>query len=160
MIVEKALMTKIPKLVKTAADKRVLLLEREQIAIGDGQIYDEVVKLAPKFPDLAKIHEIWLANTCILASEGFAYFTHLDGGELVERLTFENGILKMRRDDRATRKRCTSLPSPSSRSRGVILLAAHTKLFRLPLIRSMPGLRVHTFRREQPKRAPPWRQQA
>jgi len=99
-VVEKALRTKIPKLVNTAADKRILLLEREQIGLGDNQVYGEVVKLAPKFPDLAKIDELWLANTSILASEGWAYFTLMDGRGLVELLSFENGVLKTRRDDR------------------------------------------------------------
>jgi len=100
IIMEKALRTKIPKLVKTAADQRILLLEREQIGLGDSQVYREVVKLAPKFPDIAKIDEIWLANTSILASEGWAYFTLMDGRGLVELLSFENGVLKTRRDDR------------------------------------------------------------
>ena len=99
-IIEKALKTKIPKLVKTAADRRILLLEREQIGLGDSQVYCEVVKLAPKFPDIEKIDEIWLANTSILASEGWAYFTLMDGRGLVELLSFENGVLKTRRDDR------------------------------------------------------------
>jgi hypothetical protein len=99
-VVEKAVKTKIPKLVKTAADKRILLLERDQIGLGDSQVYQEVVELAPKFPDLAKIDEIWLANTSILTSEGWAYFNLIDARGLVERLSFENGVLKTRRDDR------------------------------------------------------------
>jgi hypothetical protein len=80
--------------------KRILLLEREQIVLGDSQVYREIVRLAPKFPDLAKIDEIWFANTSILASEGWACFTLMDGRGLVELLSFENGILKMRRNDR------------------------------------------------------------
>src|SRR6266487_41162 len=78
-IVEKALRTKVPKLIGTPADKRILLLERDQIGLGDGQVYREVVKLAPQFPDLARVDEIWIANTSILASEGWVYFTLLDG---------------------------------------------------------------------------------
>ena len=99
-IVEKALRTKIPKLIGTPADKRILLLERDQIGLGDSQVYREIVKLAPQFPDLARVDEIWIANTSILASEGWAYFTLLDGRGLVELLTFENAVLKTRRDDR------------------------------------------------------------
>ena len=83
------------------ADKRILLLERDQTGLGDGQIYREVVRLAPKFPDLAKIDEIWLANTSILVSEGWASITLMDGRGCVEMLNFKNGILKTRRDDRA-----------------------------------------------------------
>ena len=99
-IIAKALTTKIPKLAGTPADKRVLLLERDQMALGDSEIYREIVRLAPKFPDLARIDEIWFANTSILASEGWAYFALLDGRGLVELLTFENAVLKTRRDDR------------------------------------------------------------
>jgi hypothetical protein len=36
----------------------------------------------------------------ILASEGWAYFSLMDGRGLVELLTFENAALKTRRDDR------------------------------------------------------------
>jgi hypothetical protein len=100
MIVEKALRTKIPKLVATAANKRILLLERDQIALGDHEIYRQIVKLAPAFPDLARVDEIWIANTSVLASEHWAYFTLMDGRGLVELLTFENGTLKSCRDDR------------------------------------------------------------
>jgi hypothetical protein len=99
-IVEKALRTKIPKLVKTVADKRILLLERDQRVLGDSQVYGELVRLAPQFADLAKVDEIWHANTFILASEGGAYFTLMDGRGPVESLSFEHGALTMRRDDR------------------------------------------------------------
>ena len=99
-IVEKALRTKIPKLVATIADKRILLLERDQIALGDHEIYRQIVKLAPAFPDLARVDEVWIANTSILASEHWASFTLMDGRGLVELLVFENGTLKSRRDDR------------------------------------------------------------
>jgi len=99
-IVEKALRTKIPKLVATAAEKRLLLLERDQIALGDSQIYAQIVKIAPPFPDLACIDEIWMANTAILSSEQWASFSLMDGRGLVELLIFENGALKSRRDDR------------------------------------------------------------
>jgi hypothetical protein len=99
-IVEKALRTKIPKLLAAVVDKRILLLERDQIALGDSEIYRQIVKLSPAFPVLARIDEIWIANTAILASEQWAYFTLMDGRGLVELLTFENGTLKSRRDDR------------------------------------------------------------
>ena len=99
-IVEKALRTKIPKLVATAAEKRLLLLERDQIALGDSQIYAQILKIAPSFPDLARIDEIWMANTAILSSEQWASFSLMDGRGLVELLIFENGALKSRRDDR------------------------------------------------------------
>jgi len=103
-VVAKALRTKIPMLVATQAEKRILLLERDQIALGDGQVYREIVKLAPLFPDLARIDDVWLANTAILATEGWVYFTLMDGRGLVEMLAFENAVLKRRRDDRPDRR--------------------------------------------------------
>ena len=98
--VETALKTKIPKLIKTPADKRILLFERDQMAPGDNQIYDEVVKLAPGFRDLEKIDEIWFVNTSIYQTEGWAYFALIDGRGVVERIGFQNGILQDRRDRR------------------------------------------------------------
>jgi len=99
-IVDKALRTKIAKLVKTPADKRVLLLECEQMALAESNVYREVVKLAPRYPDIGKIDEIWFADTSGLASEGWASFELMDGRGLVEVLTFQNGVLQQRRDDR------------------------------------------------------------
>ena len=46
-IVEKALRTKISKLVATAADKRLLLLERDQMALGDNEIYAQIRETCP-----------------------------------------------------------------------------------------------------------------
>ncbi len=99
--VERALKTKIPKLVGTQADKRILLFERDQMAPGDNQIYDEVVELAPAFPDLEKIDEIWFVNTSIYQTEGWAYFALIDGRGVVERIGFQYGILQNRRDHRS-----------------------------------------------------------
>jgi hypothetical protein len=99
-IVDKALRTKIPKLVKTHADKRVLLLECEQMALAESNVYREVVKLAPTYPDIGKIDEIWFADTSGLAAEGWVSFELMDGRGLVEVLTFQNGVMQQRRDDR------------------------------------------------------------
>jgi hypothetical protein len=55
-----SLRKRVAKLVRTPADKRILLLERDQMALAEGQIYGEVVKLAPGLPDLAGINEIWI----------------------------------------------------------------------------------------------------
>jgi hypothetical protein len=97
-IVEKALTDKIPKLAATPADKRVLLIEREHVALGDTQIMQEIAKLAPNFPKLNDVHEIWIVETSSWASDNSVYFRHFDGPAILETLVFENGILKRRRD--------------------------------------------------------------
>lgn len=61
--VEKALTTKLPKLVKTVADVRILLLERSQWSLSEKQIWQEIQNRAAAFPLLAAITEIWFAET-------------------------------------------------------------------------------------------------
>jgi hypothetical protein len=100
-VVEKALRTKVTKLANTSATKRILLLEKEQVPFSVLQIYAEIVRLASSFPDLAAIHELWFVDTSCWATEGWAWFSLLDGRGLVELLTFEHGALNARRDDRA-----------------------------------------------------------
>lgn len=102
-VVETALLTKVPKLVKTEAEERILLLERDQIGLGDFEVYEEVAKLAPNHAGMAKIDEVWIANTSNVASRGLAYFCLMDGDGLVELLTFESGVLREHRVDRPYR---------------------------------------------------------
>lgn len=98
-IVEEALRRKLPKLVKTPSDRRVLLIERQHISLGDTQISAEIEKLAAAFPELNDVHEIWIVDTSILESDGWSYFRHMDRTQgLVESLAFEKGILHQRRD--------------------------------------------------------------
>ncbi|MGA9885161.1 MAG: hypothetical protein WBQ34_15710 [Candidatus Acidiferrales bacterium] len=97
--VEKALRTKLPKLVRTPANKRILLFERDQICLGDMEILAEIEKHRGSFPDLSRIDEIWLANTAVYQSEGWVCFSLVDWRGLVESMIFENDALKSRRDD-------------------------------------------------------------
>jgi hypothetical protein len=99
-VVEKPLKTKVRKLTQTPADKRILLLEKEQVPFSDQQIYREIVRLAPSFLGLSDVHELWFVNTSSFATEGWISFSLLDGRGLVEMLTFEHGVLTARRDDR------------------------------------------------------------
>jgi hypothetical protein len=99
-VVTKALKNKLPKLVRTEAKRRILLLEREHISLGDGVIVEEIKKQAANFPELEKVDEIWHVNTSILASEGWTYFTLMDrSGSLIEILRFQNGVFEHRRRD-------------------------------------------------------------
>jgi hypothetical protein len=102
--VEKALRTKIPKLINTPAHKRILLFERDQIFPSDLSIYAEVTKRSGSFPDVRKIDEIWFANTAVYETEKWISFELIDDRGLVEMLTFENDVLKTKRDDRQTRR--------------------------------------------------------
>jgi hypothetical protein len=97
-IVEKAIKRKVPKLVRTQADKRILLLQREHISMGDTEILELIEKFAPDYPDIAKVDEIWFVNTSIMESEGWVYLSRLHHGP-TQIMRFHNGVLKHRRND-------------------------------------------------------------
>lgn len=90
-IVEKALGDKLPKLVATTADKRVLLVERQHISLGDTRILTEIKRLAHEFPQLKDIDEVCIVDTSIWESEHWVYFRRLDERCIVETMAFKNG---------------------------------------------------------------------
>jgi len=98
--VARALRTKLPKLVKTPAHKRILLLERDQIFPSVLSIYAEIVKLEGAFPELRQIDEIWFANTAGLATGQYVGFWLIDRQGVVAILNFKGGMLTSDRDDR------------------------------------------------------------
>jgi len=61
--VGQALVAKLPKLSRTPASKRILMLERDQWHLSNETIAGEVKRQRPRFPLLADVHEIWLAET-------------------------------------------------------------------------------------------------
>jgi hypothetical protein len=95
-IVEKALGDKLPKLVATAADKRVLLVERQHISLGDTRILTEIERQAPKFPQLKDIDEVCIVDTSIWESENWVYFRRFDERGIIETMAFKNGELERR----------------------------------------------------------------
>ena len=98
-IVEKAVRRKTPKLARTNADRRILLLQREQLSMSETEILVEIEKPASHCPDLTSVDEVWMANTSIMESEGWVYFSRLHRGP-TQIMRFHNGALMHRRDDR------------------------------------------------------------
>jgi hypothetical protein len=97
-VVEKALRKKLPKLVKTLADKRILLLERQHMNLLPKSICDEIEKRKSIFPELADVHEIWVTETMFYEKENEDYvgFELYENGCLVQRFDFQDGQLFMR----------------------------------------------------------------
>ena len=62
-VIEKALTKKIPKLVNTKADKRILLLERQHMNLLPESMLKEIGDRRASFPDLARVDEIWIVET-------------------------------------------------------------------------------------------------
>ena len=98
-IVEKAIKRKVSKLVRTQADKVILLLQREDITMGDTEILDLIEKFAPDYPDIAKVDEIWFANTSIRESEGWVYLSRLQRGSLMLSFRERAGLIHYERRD-------------------------------------------------------------
>ena len=91
--VERALRKKLPKLVEAHADKRILLLERDQIHPAPEQVHAGLVKQRATFPDLAKIDEIWFVNTAFYDANKSVDFVLIDDQGRVITLIFRNGEL-------------------------------------------------------------------
>jgi hypothetical protein len=90
--VEKALRGKLPKLAKQPADRRMLLLQRDQ-GFADEGIHEEIERLRPWYPLLAKVDEIWIADTAAFGQKGHAAFKRAEAGITVESFTFYDSRL-------------------------------------------------------------------
>ena len=91
-VVRKALSTKLPKLTKQKADKRVLILERRHMNLVPEQILDEIRNQRPSFPKLAAVDEIWILETIGYEPGGhFLFELSDDKYEHLATLTFHNG---------------------------------------------------------------------
>lgn len=100
--VEKALNTKLPKLVRTAADKRILMLERSQWTLDEKQIHDEIERQRQTFPDLARVDEVWIVETVTAIPDvpsGGIDFRHYVKRKVSESFWFRNGKLASRSKD-------------------------------------------------------------
>jgi hypothetical protein len=93
--VNKALGGKVRKLVRTKVDRRLLILERDQPWVLPEQIYEEVERLRPQFPDLALVDEIWIADTATFSVEkNYLCLSNREGGLTEESFSFDKGRLQ------------------------------------------------------------------
>ena len=105
--VKKALTAKLPKLAKTPAAVRILLLERNQFSLSEARIWQEILRTAADFPLLGKIAEIWFAETVFYDVStnpnwrGYLGFNQYAGDEarLVASMGFMRGVLISRSRD-------------------------------------------------------------
>lgn len=65
---------KLGKLIAARSDRRILLFEKEWLAYSPWQLADVINSLLPQFPDLARVDEVWLAETVFLARDGYINF--------------------------------------------------------------------------------------
>jgi hypothetical protein len=91
-VVEKALSDKLPKLIQTVAEERILLLEREQMMLDELSICKEIGAQRSKFTGLTEVG-IWFAETVFYASDQAVDFTHYENEEVIQSLQFFKGRL-------------------------------------------------------------------
>lgn len=83
------------KLARTDADTRLLILEREQPWVLPKQICAEVERLRPLVPDLARVDEIWIADTASFSTEkNYLCFSKREGEATEESFTFYHDKLQ------------------------------------------------------------------
>jgi len=101
-VVMKALKRKLPKLVNTAADKRILLLERQHMNLVPEHILGEIEKLRASFLNLAGVHEVWFIETILYGTAfGGTYlrFELYESGHIVRSYDFVDGKLMDKVED-------------------------------------------------------------
>lgn len=87
-VIKKALTKKLPKLVGTSADRRILLLERQHMNLYPSRMLEEIEKRRNHFPELGGINEIWILETMFYEKESYLRFERFDNGVLVSSLDF------------------------------------------------------------------------
>jgi hypothetical protein len=72
-VVQDRLKRNLGKLVSAAADRRVLMFEKNDVMWGAGQLRTEL-ETAWEFPDLSRIDEIWMVDTLVWETEDYVAF--------------------------------------------------------------------------------------
>jgi hypothetical protein len=92
--VEKALRQKLPKLDKTGARRKLLMLEREQGWVLPETICAEVERLRPRFPLLSNV-QVWIIDTATFdTTKEYVDFSLYDGSRVKESWVFYRGTLE------------------------------------------------------------------
>jgi hypothetical protein len=73
-VIDKALKQKLPKLVRTRADKRILFLERRHMNLYPKSMLDEVDKRKSTGLSLARVDEIWILETMLHERDSYLRF--------------------------------------------------------------------------------------
>lgn len=98
-VVAQALRNKLPKLIKTEANRRILLLEREQMLLDHSKIIEEIENCRTMFPQLSEVDELWFAETVFYETQDCVFFHLYEDGQPVQSLGFFNGKLISRAEN-------------------------------------------------------------
>ena len=84
-VLRKVLHDKLPKLLHTPADRRILLLEKDNLPRGYVEIAKTIESLEAEFPKLVEVDAMWVVNTVAWESEGVVWFLRIWPGGVTTR---------------------------------------------------------------------------
>jgi hypothetical protein len=76
-VLQKALSKKVPKLVRAPADRRILLLESRDFAIGSTMVVDRLNEALALRQDARMVDGVWVVHTARWGSIGCVFFTRV-----------------------------------------------------------------------------------
>jgi hypothetical protein len=88
-VVRTALSNKLPKLVATRADKRILLLEDASMALGLVQVTQELDARRGEFPQLEQVDAVWVCKTATWAVSRTIWFFKVWPGGVSDRFKID-----------------------------------------------------------------------
>jgi len=89
-VLRKALTTKVPKLVATPADKRILLLEHQGTSVGFTEVTRGIDSTVDALPDLKKVDEVWVVHSMEWKTRGFLIFVYVWPGGVKNRFSIKD----------------------------------------------------------------------
>ncbi len=98
-VIEGALTKKLPKLVRTEADKRILILERQHWNLFSTDILARIERKRTAFPELASVDEIWFLDTTFYGTPfggDYVRFERFEGEDEQASFDFAKGKIRLR----------------------------------------------------------------
>jgi len=89
-VLRKALTTKVPKLVATPADKRILLLEHQGTSVGFTEVTRGMDSTVDALPDLKKVDEVWVVHSMEWKTRGFLIFVYVWPGGVKNKFSIKD----------------------------------------------------------------------
>jgi hypothetical protein len=84
----RSLEKKIHKLVDAGADRRILLFQREWLTYSERDLDGALDSLAPRFPSLGQVDEVWLADSVFVKRRGYIEFQRVRPAERSSSASF------------------------------------------------------------------------
>jgi hypothetical protein len=103
-VLRKALTTKVPKLVATPADKRILLLEHQGTSVGFTEVTRGIDSMVDALPELNMVDEVWVVHSMGWKTSGFLIFVYVWPGGVKNKFSLKDERFSVKKPDSASSK--------------------------------------------------------